>query len=80
MAAGKPIVGAIDGETPTAILEAECGLCVESENAKGLADSIRQFVEMKREQLAINARAYYEEHFGKTIFMDKLENALVIRK
>lgn len=80
MAAGKPIIGAIDGETPTAILEAECGLCVESENAKGLADSVRKFIEIKREPLAINARAYYEEHFGKTIFMDKLENALVIRK
>ncbi len=80
MAAGKPIIGAIDGEVQTVIVDAGCGICGEAENAKSLADNIYKFIDMKSGQFAINARAYYEEHFEEQIFMDTLENAIGSRK
>lgn len=76
MAAGKPIIGAIDGETPLIVAEAGCGICGEAENAEILADNVRRFMEMDREQLGRNARRYYDEHFEKQMFIDKLEKAL----
>ena len=65
MAAGKPIIGAIDGETPLVMAEAECGICGEAEDAVALAENVRSFVMMDREQLGNHARAYYDEHFDR---------------
>lgn len=76
MAAGKPIVGAIDGETAYVIADADCGICTEAENAEALADSVRKMVCMDIGLMGNNARKYYESHFEKTSFLDKLEMAL----
>jgi glycosyltransferase involved in cell wall biosynthesis len=73
MAAGKPILGAIDGETSLVIAAAECGICGEAEDAEELAHNVRMFVKTDRKQLGINARVYYKKHFEKNIFIDKLE-------
>jgi glycosyltransferase involved in cell wall biosynthesis len=81
MAAGKPIIGAIDGETPLAVEEARCGICGDAEDAEGLAENVRRFVRDKdRIQLGINARGYYEEHFEKQMFIERLETILEMRK
>lgn len=73
MAAGKPIIGAIDGETSLVIKEAGCGICGEAENAEALADNVRKFTKMNREELGRNARDYYDRNFEKQMFIDKLE-------
>lgn len=78
MAVGKPIIGAINGETKTVIEEANCGFCGEAEDSNQLADNIRKFMNYtNKEQLGINARKYYEKHFTKNRFMNKLENELM---
>ena len=77
MAAGKAVIGAIDGETAAVVAEADCGLCGKSGDAKALAQNIRQFItDPQRDRFGANARAYYETHFTKERFMSHLENAL----
>ena len=78
MAAGKPILAAANGEIPRLISEAECGLCTSAEDAEGFAAIIRRFLsDPEREQMGINARRYYEEHFTRQRFMDALERELM---
>lgn len=73
MAAGKPILGAIDGETQQAINEAGCGICGPAEDAIKLAMNVRAFVlQNDKEQFGINAKDYYDKYFTKGLFMSKL--------
>lgn len=77
MAVGKPIIGAIDGETRAIIEDAECGFCGKAEDADELARNIRRFVDdSMRKKMGWNARKYYEEHFEKSKFIDRLEREL----
>nr|WP_255807944.1 glycosyltransferase family 4 protein [Cohnella mopanensis] len=78
MAASKPIVGAIDGETRRVIEEAGCGYCTAAEDYKGLAAIIRQFASEKdkHERFGQSARNYYDRHFSKMLFIERL-NKLV---
>lgn len=79
MAAGKPVAGAIDGETARLINEeALCGACCEAEDAAALAGVIRQMAAdpEKRKEYGENARRYYREHFQKAHFMAALEQVL----
>lgn len=76
MAAGKPIIGAIDGETSFVISEAKCGICGRAEDAKALAENVESFIYMNKKQLGKNAREYYEQHFSKEMFMNRLEKII----
>lgn len=79
MAAGKPIIGAIDGETKNVIEDAECGFCGSAGDAIELAENIKKFIDSKdRIIMGENARKYYEDNFEKKLFMDKLESKLFI--
>lgn len=77
MAAGKPILGAADGEIARVIEESGCGFCARAEDAHGLAELVLKFLALPdKKTLGENARAYYEQHFVRTRFMDALEAAL----
>lgn len=77
MAAGKPVIGSGNGEIPLVINEARCGFCAPAEDPQGLADAVRQFLQCEdKQQLGKNARNYYEEHFTRKMFMDRLEQEL----
>lgn len=78
MAVGKPIIGAIDGETKEVIEDAQCGYCGKAEDAGELAENIRKFVKEDTDRIGMgqNARKYYEENFEEKLFMDKLESRL----
>lgn len=78
MASGKPIIGAINGETSIVIKEAKCGLCSPAENYKELASNIRLFAKEKdiHHVYGENARRYYDNNFSKKIYMDKLNHIL----
>ena len=77
MAAGKPIIGAANGEIPIAIKNAACGYCAKAEDAQGLTEAVRQFVDSdSRELLGKNARSYYQKNFTRKMFMDKMEKEL----
>ena len=72
MAAGKPVIGAINGETPKVIAEAECGFCSPSGDYLALAENIRKFIKSDIEMLGKNSSRYYEEIFRKDKFIDTL--------
>ena len=77
MAAGKPVIGAIDGETQEVILAARCGFCARAEDAQALADCIRRFVDSNEKvEMGRIAREYSEAHFEKALFMDRLEEEM----
>ena len=79
MAVGKPIIGAINGETAIVMEEAGCGFCGEAENDELLAENILAFIDEKTDRITMgkNARKYYEANFKQNLFMDKLESNLV---
>lgn len=73
MAAGKPIIGSIGGETKLIVEQAKCGYCAEPENAEALCDVIHRFISSnEKEKFGGNAKNFYRNHFTKEIFMDKL--------
>ena len=78
MAAGKPIIGAIEGETKRVIEEAKCGYCVESGDSAGLAETIRIFNKNRSywRMFGKNALEYYERNFRKEAVISKLEQSL----
>ena len=78
LAAGKPVVGPINGETPRIIAEAYCGMCSPAEDPEALAQVMRQ-IAADPERLKIygeNARQYYQNHFSKEIFTTTLTEIL----
>ena len=78
MAAGKPIIGAINGETARVIREAGCGLCCAAEDFHGLADSILRFTGCdEKEKMAAKAQEYYLRNYGKEQFLHGLEQELI---
>jgi glycosyltransferase involved in cell wall biosynthesis len=78
MAARKPIIGSIDGETQIVINEANCGPCGPAENFEDLANNIRVFVKEKDKHSIYgrNARHYYDNNFSKKIYMNRLNDLL----
>lgn len=75
MAVGKPIIGAIDGETKVVIEAAQCGYCGKADDAAELAENIRKFINSEdRVAMGQNARKFYEYTFQEGLFMDKIES------
>lgn len=66
LAAGKPILAALDGEGADVIRESAAGIACPAEDATGLADAVRQLRRMsdsQRERLGVAGRSYYQKHF-----------------
>ncbi len=77
MAAAKPIVGAIDGETAVVLQEVQGGYCGEAGNAKQLAENIRTLISSGQAvSLSNKNREYYVNTFKKEKFIEKLSEAL----
>lgn len=77
MAAGKPIIGAINGETRRVISDAACGFSCEAEDYKGLADLVLKFCgSNEKEKMATNAQKFYSDNYSKDKFMSILELSL----
>ena len=79
MAAGKPVVGSIGGETARVVNEeALCGICCQPEDSAQLAEAIRQMADNDemRARCGENARRYYQQYFRKEQFFAVLEAAL----
>lgn len=69
MASGTPLIAAMDGEGQRLINDySKCGICVDSGDAKGLADGIIQMLEMNKEDLRAMGRRgkqYHLKHFER---------------
>lgn len=79
MAAGKPIIGTLVGESRRVVEAARCGLCCDAEDHSGLAELVRAFAIMgpsERSAMGERARAYNAEHFSRERFFNTLEAEL----
>ena len=79
LAAGKPVIAALSGETRRVIEEARCGVCCDAEDAEGLARIAKEFASQSdgdRMGMGRAARDYYEAHFSKQKFYETLERQL----
>ena len=76
MAAGKPIIGMIDGSAKDVIEDSNCGICVAAGDIKGLAEAMKRFIQDKDtyKHCGENGRAYFTKNFSKAVFMDRIEN------
>ncbi len=76
MAAGKPVVAAVNGEAAKIIEEADCGFVSPAEDVEGLVSCIKRLIDADRNLLGKNARTYYENNFQKEDFIRKLSKML----
>lgn len=79
MAAGKPILGSIDGEAARVIREADCGLCAGAEDPQTLADIAAEFCEKRSDwsRWGENASSYCNTVFDRERILSQLEAALI---
>ena len=77
MLAGKPIIGAINGEVKDVIKEADCGLCCNSLDFEELAKIILQASKSTSlKKWGENAYNYYSKNFDKDKCISQLENVM----
>lgn len=75
MAAGKPIVGAINGAAQSTIRAANCGICVNAGDSHALAKAMMSIAEEKEKykDCGKNAREYFLLHFTINRYIEQLE-------
>ncbi len=78
MAAGKPILGMIDGDTAKVVAAAGCGECVPANDINGFSALLEDFIAhpARYGQCGKNGRLYFKHHFRQSVFMERLENEL----
>ena len=75
MAAAKPILVCANGEAADTVKDADCGFTASAEDVGGLVKIVNAFIASGRKQeLADNARNYYEKHFTIELFIKKLKS------
>jgi glycosyltransferase involved in cell wall biosynthesis len=74
MAAGRPVVLAIDGVIREVVEAAGCGIFAEPGNPSALAEAIRQLEadKDKARMMGLKGRAYLEENFSRAVIGEKL--------
>ncbi len=78
MAAGRPIVLAIDGVIREVVDAAECGVFAEPGNATALADAMRELAKSpaQSQEMGKKGRDYVEKHFDRVKTAEKLTGIL----
>jgi glycosyltransferase involved in cell wall biosynthesis len=79
MAAGRPVVLAIEGVIREVVEDADCGVFPRPGDAQDMAHAI-QFLESDRDHavsLGMHGRQYLEEHFSREKLAEKLEKLFV---
>lgn len=79
-AAGKPVIGFINGAAADIIKEAKAGFVASAENTDELIRAIDHFAAMTKsdlDQLGQNARVFYECSFSKDRVISQIESELI---
>lgn len=76
LAAGRPVIGALDGEGARIITESGCGLACAAGDARALAGLVQHMAGMtaaERMAMGERGRVYFETHFERGLLLDRLE-------
>ncbi|MGB8214828.1 MAG: glycosyltransferase family 4 protein [Anaerolineales bacterium] len=78
MAAGRPVVLAIDGVIRQVVEAAGCGVFAQPGNPAALAEAIQRLAADKAEsrKMGMSGRRYLEEHFSRSALAEKLAGIL----
>ena len=78
MAAGKPIIGAMNGAGRQVIEESKCGYCAKAGDYEGLANKLTSFMsdQSRDKMFGNNAKAYFLENFTEDKHFNVLEQFL----
>ena len=78
MAAGKMILGMIDGAASEVIKNSDCGFCADADDVDGFAEFMRKIVVEKLDcrKYGENGRNFFKKHFTRNQHIDLLENIL----
>jgi glycosyltransferase involved in cell wall biosynthesis len=78
MAAGKPVILAIDGVIRQVVEQARAGVFVPPGDAVALANTIREMAEKPQaaQEMGRRGRHYIEEHFDRAVLAEKLVDIL----
>lgn len=77
MAAGKPVIGAINGETARVIKESGCGMCCAAEDYGALAWLLLDFCNSNQKaQMGQKSKSYYMEQYRKELLLSLLDDSL----
>ena len=78
MAAGKPVIAAVNGAGKKVIKESDCGLVVDAGDIDGLSSIMREFIENKEKYISCGqkGRGYFKQNFTKEKHLEKLETLL----
>lgn len=79
MAAGKPVIAAIDGSAAEVIAESGCGASVAGTDSRGLASLMADFIDHreKYEECGERGRVYFRKNFMRERYMDEIESLLI---
>lgn len=76
LASGRPLIGMINGEAARVIEESGAGFACKSGDSAALAALVTDMAKMdveQRRKMGTAGRAYYEQHYAKSILMERLE-------
>ena len=76
---GKPLLGAINGETAKLIQQAKCGLVVDAGDARGLSSAAIKLAAsplVQRVEMGQKGRAYYQQFFEREAALNEFEKYL----
>lgn len=78
MAAGKPILGMVNGGSVNVIRESNCGVTVEAGDYTALAQAALSLYNDRRNlsEMGANAYEYYQRNFTKELCINNLENII----
>ena len=77
LAAGRPILGALNGEGARIVVESGAGIVVPAEDAAALAAAVERMAELPVEQrnaMGRRGNAYFRRHFRRDHLIRQLEN------
>jgi colanic acid biosynthesis glycosyl transferase WcaI len=70
MAAGKPILMAVNGDAADLIMQARAGVLANSEDAESIANAaeiLQNMSDLERDEMGKNAQTYYHKHLSLTV-------------
>lgn len=78
MAAGKPILGAINGSAKEIIQDAKCGLWVPASDADSLSEAMKSIIDNPGSlaEWGRNSREYFLQNFTFAAYMNRIENEM----
>lgn len=76
LAAGRPVLVAVQGEAAQLVLRARGGLACQPEQAESIAQAVRDLAALsprQREEMGQNGRSYYERHLAFAVGVKRMD-------